>query len=1175
VRFPHLNLRGFPWPVSLWSSIAATTILCLIPVSKGSPVKPVTGFGQVPMAFEKNTGQTDSRFQFVARGTGHAIYLGAAEALVAFGSGASTREPAGVSPSPPRLLQFTFLGAATNVAGRGMSELPGKVNHITGRGPNEWTLGVPVFSKVSYQEVYPGIELVCYGNQESFEYDFVVAPGADANCISFQVDGADKMELDEQGDLVFFAGTGRIRQHKPVSYQFVDGERRPIDGRFSLKSSNVVTFALGSYDPKETLVIDPVLRLEYSSYLGGSKIDRAWALAVDASGNVYVGGETFAVIKNVPAHGFQTDFGGGTKYGGDGFVAKLDPTGTSFVYFTYLGGNSLDGVNGIAVDASGAAYVTGYTISTNFPVFPSTGVLQPDIGGTNIVDFNVHHSDAFVTKLDASGQPVYSTYLGGELADVGGSIAVDTNGNAVIAGYTESALAFRVTNEVRTLRCTNFFETNMVCGSSESVRTNVTTVRLIVPVTLITNVVLAEFTSPSLTNVFGTSFVARLITERVTTTILSAEKITDGFPLANAVQTNNAGGADLFVAKLSADGTSLIYSTYLGGRLSQDFGTGVGLDPAGNAVVSGVADDIDFPVANALQPFFAGGRDAVLAKFDTAGGLLYSTYLGGSLTDIAYGVAVDADGAAYVAGSEASKDFLTTAGAVRPGGVSKSTDAGTNWVLSSQGLTHTGVRSLTINPAGPSTLYAGTPRGVFITTDAGANWQPSGQELTSVDVTALAIDPILPSTLYAAGDLTLYKSVDSGFSWRPIGTGLPEKETLSLVLHPSDPTVLYAGTRTGLYLSEDGGTNFVQKKSGLGTRAIYRVVVDPLDPSVLYTGAEGGVFKSTDAGTSWKAFNGGLENKRVLGLALNPSSPSSLIAGTAKGIFRTTDSGTNWVGVTNGIGRPQVNVVLYDPSDSSVVYAGTTNGVFKSADAGVQWTNISAGLMARDFVALLVDPSNPLVVYTGARGTNFSGGTNDAFLVKLSPDGSTLEYGFTFGGTKTDEARAVAVDTNRSAFVTGLTLSKNFPVNGAIEKWQGTNSGNTDAFIAQFDPTGTSNIISVLFGGKRNDSGRAIALDGMGGVYIAGASDSKNLPVTNAVQRTHAGDKEDAFVAKFRWMDPMAEEGTNRPAVIPRNPVNLPPGGAVIEIERPHFVIPIVPVPQIPLNPALPAIPVP
>jgi photosystem II stability/assembly factor-like uncharacterized protein len=1171
VRIPHPNLRVSSRPVSRWISIAAATIIVsAIPGLEASPVKSA-GFGQVPMAFEKNAGQTDPRFQFIARGAGHSIYLGAAEAVVAFGSTGSTKEPSAASPSS--VLRFAFLGGATDVIGCGMSELPGRVNHITGHGPGEWALAVPVFGRVSYRELYPGIDLVCYGNQESFEYDFLVAPGADPKRISFQVEGADHMEMDAQGDLVFCAGTGRIRQHKPVVYQIVAGERRKIEGRFSVKDSKVVTFALGPYDTNETLVIDPVLRLEYSTYLGGPKIDRAWALAVDGSGNAYVAGETLAVIKNVPAQGFQTNFGGGTKYGGDGFVAKLDATGTNFVYFTYLGGDSLEGVNGIAVDAAGAAYVTGYTISTNFPVFPSTGALQPDIAGTNIVDFNVHHSDAFVTKLDASGQPVYSTYLGGELADVGGSIAVDTNGNAVITGYTESALAFRITNEVRTLRCTNFFETNMVCGV-ESVRTNATTVRFIVPTTVFTNIVLLELTPPSMTNVFGTSFVARLITERVTTTVLVAEKVTDGFPLANPVQTNNAGGADLFVTKLSADGTSLLYSTYLGSGVSQDFGTGVALDPAGNAVVSGVADDIGFPVINALQPFFAGGRDAVLAKFDPTGGLVYSTYLGGSLTDIAYGVAVDADGAAYVVGSEASKDFLTTAGNVRPGGVSKSTDAGANWVLSSEGLTHTGVRSLTVNPAGPSTLYAGTPRGVFITTDAGGTWAPSGQELTSVDVTALAMDPIMPSTLYAAGDLTLYKTVDSGFTWRVVGTGLPERETLSLVLHPFDPMVLYAGTRGGLYVSEDGGTNFVHESSGLGTRTIYRVVIDPLDPTVLYAGAEGGVFKSVDAGMSWKAFNTGLDNRRVLGLALNPSSPSSLIAGTAKGIFRTVDSGTNWVGETNGIGRPQVNVVIYDPGDSAVVYAGTTNGVFKSADGGVQWTNISVGLMARDFVALLVDPSNPLVVYTGARGTNFSGGTNDAFLVKLSPDGSALEYGFTFGGTKSDEARAVAVDTNRSAFVTGLTLSKNFPVNGAIEKWQGTNSGNTDAFIAQFDPTGTSNVVAVLFGGKRNDSGRAIALDGLGGVYIAGASDSKNLPVTNAVQRTHAGEKDDAFLAKFRWVDPAAEGPSTLPERIHRDPAHIPPGGAVIEIEMPRFVIPIPQPPANPIIPPTPAMPV-
>jgi len=1085
-------------------------------------------FGQVPIAFEKNNGQTDPRFQFVARGAAHSIYLGAAETMVAFASPSANPGNAATerAMASSRVLRFSFLGGATNVPGRGMSTLPGRVNYVTG-DKSEWTLGVPVFDRVCYTGIYPGVDLVCYGNQEHFEYDFVIAPGADPKRVSFQVEGADQVEINAQGDLILRAGTGFVRQHKPVVYQIIAGQRRAVEGRFHVGASNVVSFALGPYDRDETLVIDPILRLEYSTYLGGPKLDRAWAVAADASGNAYLAGETLSILKDLPAQPFQTNFGGGTKYGGDGFVAKLDPTGTNFVYFTYLGGDSLEAVNGIAVDETGAAYVTGYTISTNFPVLP--GAFQPAISGTNIAVYNVPYTDAFVTKLDPDGLPVYSTYLGGEVAETGGAIAVDSSGNAFIAGYTESALVFRITNEVRTLRCTNFFETNLMCGI-ETVRTNVSTARLLVPSLVTTNVILIEFTAPQITNTFGTSYVAKAVTERTTLTLLGSLKLTDGFPLANAVQTNNAGGPDLFVCKLSPDGSSLLFSTYLGGAISRDFGTGIGLDPAGNVIVSGVADDLDFPVTNAIQPFFAGARDAVVAKFDPAGQLLYSTYLGGSSVDIAYGLAVDADGAAYIVGSEASQDFLSTPGYVRPGGVSKSIEGGANWFPSSAGLTHTGVRGLVINSAGPSTLYAGTPRGVFITTDGGATWAPSGQQLISIDVTALAIDPITPSTLYAAGDLTFFKSIDGGFSWNVAGSGLPGKNILSIVFQPSNPTTLYAGTRSGLYVSSDAGENFVQQRSGLGTRVIYQVAVDPLDPTVVYVGTDGGVFKSVNGGTNWTAFNKGLDNRRVHGLALNPSSPTTLIAGTAKGIYSTLDAGTNWVNVTNGIGRPQVNVVVYDPSDSAIVYAGTTNGVFKSLDGGMQWTNVSAGLLARDFVALLVDPSNPSVVYTGARGTNFSGGTNDAFLVKLSPDGSTLEYAFTFGGTKSDEARAVAVDTNRSAFVTGHTLSKNFPVNGAIHTWQGTNSGNTDVFIAQFDPTGSSNILSVLFGGKRNDSGRSIALDGMGGVYIAGATDSQNLVVTNAFQSKRHGEKEEAFLSKFQWFEPTME--SNPPPII-------------------------------------------
>ncbi len=1078
-------------------------------------------FARLPLWFEPNTGQADPRFSYVSQGAGHAIYIGATETLVAIPDAPrATRPSAGdivslavstttLTPNA-RWLSFRLLDGNPKAHVGAAQPVPGQVNHIHG-GPAEWVANVPTFGRVCLEDVYPGIGLVYYGNQSRFEYDFEVAPGARPEHIAWQIEGADRLELEAEGDLVLHAGSGSFRQHRPVAYQTINGSRRPIDARFVVGASNRVTFALGAYDPTVALVIDPELSLDFSTYLGSPKATRAWAVAADSAGYVYVAGDTFAPPKGVPAAGSLTNFNGGSKYGGDAFVAKLAPHGTQFVYFTYLGGSSIEVANAIAADAAGAAYVTGVTVSTNFPVYPALGALQPAIAGTNIADFNTPHADAFVTKLDAAGLPVYSTYLGGELDDAALGIAVDALGQAHVTGYTESGLFFRVTNEVRTAICTNVFLTNVICGA-EKVITNVTTARLLVPVQAVTNVTRQQYsrTEPKvLTNE---------VWSVVTTILHGSEKVTDGFPLVNAVQTNNAGGQDIFVAKLSASGGSLLYSTYLGGALSHDFGTSISLAADGSAIIGGVADEADFPVTNALQSTFGGGRDAVAFRLDASGGgPIYSTYLGGSAADIGTAVAAGPDGSAYVVGSTASRDFLSTAGRLRPGGVSRSTDAGANWTLRSSGLTHTGIRVLVVHPTVTSTIYAGTPRGVFQSLDAGANWTSTSEDVAARDITALAVNPLASSILYAAGPEGFFRSDDAGSTWIALGSGLPLSGVNSLTVDLVNPDKLHAGTRVGYYVSTNRGTNFVRSGQGLKSRVVHQLVLTAADSSLLYAGTDGGVYQSTNAGVDWRAVNTGLATRRVLGLAMSPTATSTLIAGTAKGIYRTTDAGLTWAPQTNGLGRPQINAVAYDPSNAAVVYAGATNGVFRSADGGVTWSSVTNGLLARDTIALVIDPLSPTTLYAGARGTNYSGGTNDAFLVKLRPDGLALDYGFTFGGTKTDEARAVAVDGDGSAFVAGWTMSRNFPVVGPVPgtRWQGTNAGRSDAFVAQFDPTGSSNVFSIFLGGKGRDTATGLALDGQGGLYVVGTTTSANFVTTNALQRTRVGVKENAFISKF------------------------------------------------------------
>src|SRR5207244_1840388 len=263
----------------------------------------------------------------------------------------------------------------------------------------KWRTNVPTYARVEYRDIYPGVNLVYFGDQRQLEYDFVVRPGASPKAITLGFQGADKLEVDAQGDLVLHTAVGAIRQRRPFVYQEVGGARREIAGGYVLRGAGRVGFQVAAYDRSQPLVIDPVL--SYATYLGGSRNDTAYGIAVDASGNAYVAGITDSTDFPTTAGAFQPTFGGGS---GDAFVTKLAPTGSALAYSTYVGGSALDRARGIAVDALGNAYVTGLTVSTDFPT--TAGAFQTGCPGPSC-------GAGFVTKLNPPGTTlVYSTYLG-------------------------------------------------------------------------------------------------------------------------------------------------------------------------------------------------------------------------------------------------------------------------------------------------------------------------------------------------------------------------------------------------------------------------------------------------------------------------------------------------------------------------------------------------------------------------------------------------------------------------------------------------------------------------------------------------------------------------------------------------------------------------------------------
>src|SRR3989475_8604880 len=407
------------------------------------PVNPalLETYGKLPLSFEANDGQADPQVKFLSRGRGYTLFLTSTEAVLVLREGESVRSVAGGPPPAKRekgkalrgtVLRMRFVGANPVPAVAGVGELPGKSSYFVGNDPKKWRANVPTYAKVEYRDVYPGVNLVYYGNQRQLEYDFVVSPGADPKAIPLAFDGVDGVAIDGLGDLVLRADGGEVRLRKPVVYQEQRGQRAVIPTRYVLKAERQVAFEVGAYDAMKPLIIDPVLA--YSTYLGGTGGDQGSGIAVDVAGNAYVTGST-------GSSDFPRTAGAVGGGGVDAFVTKLNPTGTALVYSTYLGGSGGDEGRGIAVDVAGNAYVTGSTGSTDFPT--TAGAVQTTIGG---------FVDAFVAKLDATGSLLYSTYLGGTDFDEGFGIAVDAAGNAYVTGSTGStdfpttAGAVRTTN---------------------------------------------------------------------------------------------------------------------------------------------------------------------------------------------------------------------------------------------------------------------------------------------------------------------------------------------------------------------------------------------------------------------------------------------------------------------------------------------------------------------------------------------------------------------------------------------------------------------------------------------------------------------------------------------------------------------------------------------------------
>ena len=585
---------------------------------------------QLPLYFEPNLGQTGAPVQFLARTGGYTLFLTPGEAVMVL----SRRQQPLFRHAPPppaerAVVRMRIEGAAATAPVAGLERQPGISAYFLGNDPARWRPEVPHYARVEYEQVYPGVDLVYYGDHRQVEYDFVVAPGADPGRIQLAYQGA-ALRLDASGDLVLATPLGELKQLKPRVWQQLGGKRVEVAASYRLAGRSVGV-EVASYDRRQPLVIDPVL--SYSTYLG--TIDWATGIAVDSAGAAYVAGYTDSAYFPVP-NGYQATEGGGV----DAFVVKLNPnTGNGAVtlaYSTYLGGSADDEALAVAVDSSGAAYVTGWTLSTNFP---TVNAYQATLPGAE---------DAFVTKVNAYNGTgaitlAYSTYFGGATGDVEGeAIAVDAAGAAYVAGTTGSP----------NLPTLNAFQTKAGGGQDAFVTkfgaySGTGTVAL----------AYSTYLGGS-----GDDYASGIAVDSTGAAYVSGWTLSTNFPTANPYQSSLHGDEDAFVAKLNSSGGA-VYSTYLGGSGDEE-AYAIAVDSTGAAYVAGETGSADFPTLNAYQASLGGGQDAFVTKLNPYGGsgpvtLAYSTYLGGSNGDSALAIAVNAAGAAYVTGWTLSPNFPT------------------------------------------------------------------------------------------------------------------------------------------------------------------------------------------------------------------------------------------------------------------------------------------------------------------------------------------------------------------------------------------------------------------------------------------------------------------------------------------------------------------------------------
>ena len=589
----------------------------------------------LPLYFVENKGQVDSKVRYYTKTKNSTVYFAGSEVVYQFllqdeGKGSPQEKPSlaesrtsigkvstnKASTIREETIRVSFMGTNEEFRLEGREEQEAKFNYFRGNDPKKWASGARSYQKVVYRELYPGIDLMVSGREGRMKNEYTIEPGGDPTAIRLKYEGAKALRVNEKGQLEVQTSEGMLIEDVPLSYQIIDGQKSEVRTRYQIARDRTVIFQVEEFNKDAELIIDPLI---YSTFLGGSNADNAGGIAVDGIGNVYITGSTSSTDFPTTSGAFDTSFNGGSE---DVFITKLDSSGSLLFYSTYLGGNGVtEGSGGVAIDSTGNAYIAGLTWSANFPTTVGAYHTTYDEMG-----------DGFIAKLNSSGSAlVYSTYigLGLNIQDMATGIAVDASGNAHIsgaAGFWGAWSAFVL--KLNSIGSARLYLSNIGGSGGESGN---------------------EIAVDTNGNIYVTG----------------STSSTDFPTTSGAYDTSYNGGAyDVFVAKFSPPASAPIYSTLLGGS-GIEHGYGIAVDASGNAYITGYTGSNDFPTTSgAYDASHNGGREAFITKLNSSGSeLLYSTFLGGGMEDECNGIVVDGSGNAYVTGDTDSSDFPTTSGA--------------------------------------------------------------------------------------------------------------------------------------------------------------------------------------------------------------------------------------------------------------------------------------------------------------------------------------------------------------------------------------------------------------------------------------------------------------------------------------------------------------------------------